>query len=410
MKRDGGGHNVAGDSSNNVGTYLEQNNQHKNHDYIDDVLSFQPHYNQNKQDPSNNLEQPPHTAERNYRNKYISIGVQASPLPPYRLRVLPKCPQPPPAKKLDEASLGDEVLTSPGCLLCIGFQTCGHCLGRVFMSQCGLGLFLFAWALLGAAAFHFTEGPFELSEAQRLKALQNDLVVGLATDLRLVDNLQPAWRETIEKYIDKHEVLLLESVSSGYGEGGGKNGQIWSYPGCILFAISLLTTLGFGAPVPRTTMGRTTAVVFSAIGIPLHFLLILNIGMVLARRLQRWSTAYPSYTLDNLNEKKCHSFDINIALPKWLNWFPVGTGIAYYILGTLIFGVARSRKFESFLFPLDFTATGGVGLTPGYMRIGYGLYLEGAVILGGIAISLLQNSATSKLTDIGLKLGLLTNS
>lgn len=51
-------------------------------------------------DPSNNLEQPPHTAERNYRNKYISIGVQASPLPPYRLRVLPKCPQPPPAKKL----------------------------------------------------------------------------------------------------------------------------------------------------------------------------------------------------------------------------------------------------------------------------------------------------------------------
>lgn len=77
-----------------------------------------------------------------------------------------------------------------------------------------------------------------------MKALQNDLVVGLATDLRLVDNLQPAWRETIEKYIDKHEVLLLGSVSSGYGEGGGKNGQIWSYPGCILFAISLLTTLG----------------------------------------------------------------------------------------------------------------------------------------------------------------------
>lgn len=35
----------------------------------------------------------------NNRNKLVSVGVQASPLPPYRLRVLPKCPQGPIAKK-----------------------------------------------------------------------------------------------------------------------------------------------------------------------------------------------------------------------------------------------------------------------------------------------------------------------
>lgn len=42
--------------------------------------------------------------------------------------------------------------------------------------------------------------------------------------------------------MEKHETLLLDAVSAGYGEGGG--GQIWTYPGCILFAVSLLTTLG----------------------------------------------------------------------------------------------------------------------------------------------------------------------
>lgn len=169
--------------------------------------------------------------------------------------------------------------------------------------------------------------------------------------------------------------------------------------------------LGFGAPVPRTALGRTTAVVFSAIGIPLHFLLVLNLGMVLARRLQRWSTNYLPYSLDaTLNEKKSKTFDFTASLPKWLHWFPIVTGIPYYIFGVLVFGVARQRSFESFLFPLDFTATGGVAQTPGYTRISYGLYLEGAVMIGGIAVSLLQNSATGKMTEIGLKLGLLTNS
>lgn len=87
-------------------------------------------------------------------------------------------------------------------------------------------------------------GPFELQQIGRLKTVQNDLVIGLATDLRKVDVLQPVWKETIEKYVAKHETLLLAAVSAGYGEGGDKHGQIWSYPGCILFAISLLTTLG----------------------------------------------------------------------------------------------------------------------------------------------------------------------
>jgi hypothetical protein len=60
---------------------------------------------------------------------------------------------------------------------------------------------------------------------------------------------------------------------------------------------------GFGAPVPRTTMGRMSAVIFSAIGIPLHLLLVLNIGMLVAVKLQylatRWQpgTSFPTALL-----------------------------------------------------------------------------------------------------------------
>lgn len=64
----------------------------------------------------------------------------------------------------------------------------------------------------------------------------------MATALRQVSEHSEVWPKTIYKYMAQHETLLLEAVSAGYGEGG--DGKIWTYPGCILFAVSLLTTLG----------------------------------------------------------------------------------------------------------------------------------------------------------------------
>lgn len=59
------------------------------------------------------------------------------------------------------------------------------------------------------------------------------------------------------------------------------------------------------------------------------------------------------------------------------------------------------------LFPLDFTAAGGLSTTVGHVRILYGLYLEGAVTIAAVMVAVLQVSATQSLTNIGLKYGLL---
>ena len=48
------------------------------------------------------------------------------------------------------------------------------------------------------------------------------------------------------------------------------------------FLFLYILILGFGAPVPRTTAGRVSAVVFAAVGIPLHLILILNVGQLSA--------------------------------------------------------------------------------------------------------------------------------
>ncbi|XP_011707770.1 PREDICTED: potassium channel subfamily K member 10-like [Wasmannia auropunctata] len=282
-------------------------------------------------------------------------------------------------------------------------------LGRLTLSQFGLLWLLVTWTVAGAVAFCATEGPREREQVVSLKSMQKDLAVGLATELRQLrteqdQDVEPLWSDKVRQYVAKHEELLLVAVGSGYGEGGS-SGQLWTFPGCVLFAISLITTLGFGAPVPRTTAGRTVGVIFAAIGIPAHFLLILNFGLMVAFRLQKYALARQSVQLNNAKSSYSRR------MPRWIKILSFVVSVAYYVLGVLCFGIARSRPIAaSVLFPLDFTAAGGLSTIAGHVRILYGLYLEGAVTIAAIVVAILRVSATQSLTNIGLKYGLLTES
>ncbi|KAG6798564.1 hypothetical protein HZU73_06130 [Apis mellifera caucasica] len=277
--------------------------------------------------------------------------------------------------------------------------------GRLSLSLFGLAWLLTIWAIVGAIVFCAIEGPREREQVIKLKNMQKDLAIGLATELRQLrtekeEDLEPLWSNKVKQYVTKHEELLLMAVNSGYGENGN-SGELWTFPGCILFALSLLTTLGFGAPVPRTTAGRTVTVIFAAIGIPAHFLLIMNLGLLLAVRLQRYAISRKFVDQTDLSY-------LTPSMPKWIKVMPFVCVATYYLLGVLCFGVARSRPIAaSVLFPLDFTAAGGLSTIAGYVRILYGLYLEGAVTIAAVAVAVLGVSTTQSLTNIGLKYGLL---
>jgi hypothetical protein len=163
--------------------------------------------------------------------QYISIGVQVSPSPQYRLRFLP-------TGGCSACNSSEWELRDTGRI-----RFLLRLIGRWTFSQCGLGVILFIWALLGATAFRATEGPYEEQVARELMVKQQELVIELARDLRILKQEEPGWRDKIGYYVDKHKEMLLEAVSDGYGEGGSK-GKIWSYAGCLLFSVSLLTTLG----------------------------------------------------------------------------------------------------------------------------------------------------------------------
>ncbi|XP_054267161.1 uncharacterized protein LOC128989307, partial [Macrosteles quadrilineatus] len=231
---------------------------------------------------------------------------------------------------------------------------------------------------------------------------------------------EPVWRTTIEHYATHHESLILSAVASGYPQ----RGTIWTYSGCLLFATSLLTTLGFGAPVPRTVSGRISAVLFAGLGIPVHLLLVLNVGLLLGvkihhlarvteRKFKRWRKKLTTRNADD-EEWPADIFtpdDTPPPPPSWIKFFPFVAIPLYYSTGLVLFGVLRGKSFpEMMLFPLDFTAAGGVASTYGPVRVAYAVYLEGAVILASTNVALLRVTATRGFTALGIKLGLMINS
>ncbi|KZC09947.1 PREDICTED: TWiK family of potassium channels protein 7-like [Dufourea novaeangliae] len=339
---------------------------------------------------------PEHKPVVEIKKSVKSIAVQTIIGLPLRLRLLPS------VKDIVE----DDNVNSADAKKSLKIWKHIRFLGRLSLSLFGLTWLLTIWAIVGAVVFCAIEGPREREQVVTLKHMQKSLAVGLATELRQIrtekeEDVEPLWADKVHEYVAKHEEVLLMAVSAGYGENGN-SGQLWTFPGCILFSISLLTTLGFGAPVPRTTAGRIITVIFAAIGIPAHFLLVMNFGLILALRLQRYAISR-IHTDYNEEERKYLA-----PVPKWVKVVPFVCVATYYLLGILGFGVARSRPFAaSVLFPLDFTTAGGLSTIMGYVRILYGLYLEGAVAITAVAVAVLRVSATQNLTHIGLKYGLL---
>ena len=48
--------------------------------------------------------------------------------------------------------------------------------------------------------------------------------------------------------------------------------EIWTFPGALMFSLSIITMVGYGNVVPKTYQGKILTMVYALFGIPLYIL------------------------------------------------------------------------------------------------------------------------------------------
>ncbi|KAG7474604.1 potassium channel subfamily K member 5-like [Solea senegalensis] len=118
---------------------------------------------------------------------------------------------------------------------------------------------------------------------------------------------EPNWMSARDKYILQRENLLnkfscltkedldeiLEIVSEAAGEGvtitGDKYHNSWDWANSVIFAATIVTTIGYGNVAPKTKGGRVFCILYGLCGIPLCLVWISELGSFFGDRAKRLS-------------------------------------------------------------------------------------------------------------------------
>ncbi|CAI4230671.1 unnamed protein product [Auanema sp. JU1783] len=164
---------------------------------------------------------------------------------------------------------------------------------KLILPHVALVLLTCAYTVLGASIFYSVERPHELeTKQQQLQQIYTrqtefvDQLVRLAAQNQ-TDRLE--WELIAERHMHNMSDQLFVAFEKYFltSTEVKKNvtTEIWSFPTSIFFAVTVVTTIGYGNPVPVTNVGRIVCIMFSLFGIPLTLVTIADLGKFLSEHL-----------------------------------------------------------------------------------------------------------------------------
>ncbi|XP_057590296.1 potassium channel subfamily K member 18 [Hippopotamus amphibius kiboko] len=177
-------------------------------------------------------------------------------------------------------------------------RCCWEALEKLFPRVCFL-CSLVTYALVGAALFSAIEG------SQNLGADDSEFEEFLEN---LCDILK--CNRTVEDGRKRDLGKLLQKVKPQWFS----RSEDWSFLGSLFFCCTVISTVGYGHTYPVTRLGKYLCMLYALFGIPLMFLVLTDIGDILATIL---STSY--------NRFRKLPF-LPLLLPKWYSGPPCKRG------------------------------------------------------------------------------------
>nr|XP_033785500.1 potassium channel subfamily K member 9 [Geotrypetes seraphini] len=171
----------------------------------------------------------------------------------------------------------------------------------------------FTYLLVGAAVFDALESDFEMREEEKLKA-EEILLKG-------------KYNISAEDY-RKLEQVIMESEPH-------RAGVQWKFAGSFYFAITVITTIGYGHAAPGTDAGKAFCMFYAVLGIPLTLVMFQSLG-------ERMNT-FVKYLLKRI-KKCCGMRSTEVSME---NMVTVGF---FSCMGTLCIGAAAFSHYEEWSF------------------------------------------------------------
>lgn len=98
-------------------------------------------------------------------------------------------------------------------------------------------------------------------------------------------------QEGLDKVVFQHSLNDLELI----GNEPREYVKPWSFSDSILFAFTVITTIGYGNVAPQTFSGRLFCIFYGLIGIPFTLLAIADLGKFISEVIDSWEKAYKQF-------------------------------------------------------------------------------------------------------------------
>ncbi|NXD22771.1 KCNKI protein, partial [Spelaeornis formosus] len=174
-----------------------------------------------------------------------------------------------------------------------GKTTCKKLFWAVFPHACFI-LSLVIYAFLGALMFSHIEGTREVTVSEEYRTFLQNLTY-LAR--RLSDNV------TENEKMFKDDIRELFSTADPVWFINPEDR--WSFFGSLFFCCTVFTTVGYGNTYPVTRIGKYLCMLYALFGIPLMFLVLTDMGDILATVLSKSYNEFRELQSKILASKLC---------------------------------------------------------------------------------------------------------
>ncbi|CEF65346.1 Potassium channel subfamily K member 18 [Strongyloides ratti] len=164
---------------------------------------------------------------------------------------------------------------------------------KLILPHVALVLVSFVYTLLGALLFYTIERPNEFDtkkEQLKLIEIRQEQFVSELINLAIQNiTSREEWRNIAKSHmhnLSDHLFIAFEKYFMTSEEI--KNNhiiEIWTFSTAVFFAVTVVTTIGYGSPVPTSQYGRIFCIIFSILGIPLTLVTIADMGKFLSEHL-----------------------------------------------------------------------------------------------------------------------------